>query len=234
LDSPSDEVARPFLLDVDAPARPAAPWAGAAALHVIAGLALVGIGLGSGPSAPPPPSQVMTVTLVEPPRTEPTSRAAPPLEDEPVAPPEAQPPARITVDVSPPASASPALPDFLRLEDGSAAMGAPSDAVRTALAQSLSCRSAAEGERAECPPGLDGYALAEAAGIGPRVFLDREGLAPYEGFNVAPMGPVAAVFTAEGSCGPGDIQTFRLIFRPRGAALSAADRQAGKLQKTWC
>lgn len=209
---PCDEVARPFLIDADAPARPVAPWAGAAGVHLVAGLALVGIGLGSPQPSPSPPIEVMTVTLVEPP---PPDASPPPVETpapaEQAGALQAAGRTEFAVDVAP--STLPfALPDYLRLEDPAAAIGAPSDLVRLALAQSLRCRSALEVESAECPPASDYVALADAGGLSPARFLDAE-LTPLPDGTIAfEVGPVAVSMTMYG---PG-ATPYVVTIKPRG------------------
>jgi hypothetical protein len=240
LDAPSDDVDRPFLLDAEAQARPAAPLAGALALHIAAGLALVGIESASAPPAPvAPPIDAMVVTLVEPTQSEQApfvestaeataAQAAATLSA----------PADFNVHVdTPSASPSPLAPlDYLRMEDPTATLGAPSEAVREALAQSLRCRPSSDEAPADCPAIQDRFAEAEAAGLAPRTFLDMASLAPYEGFNVVEAGPAAMVFTANAPGCASDIgaMPFRLVVRPRGHALTSADREFGRLMPTWC
>jgi hypothetical protein len=200
LDAPSDDVDRPFLLDAEAQARPAAPLAGALALHIAAGLALVGIESASAPPAPvAPPIDAMVVTLVEPTQSEQApfvestaeataAQAAATLSA----------PADFNVHVdTPSASPSPLAPlDYLRMEDSTATLGAPSEAVREALAQSLRCQGSFADDDAECRPASEYAAMADLRGVTVSLFLDGM-LAPQEGPPELWIGPVASTLSLE-------------------------------------
>jgi hypothetical protein len=180
----------------------------------------------------------MVVALVERPAPEAPRAATPsaPAAEQPAAeqtpeqasgaPPSA--PTSFAVQVGPTDSAPSRELDVLSAPNSTAIMQALPDSVRAAIEGALRCRVGAqvEGQQAGCPPSSErSYAQADAAGLGPRAFLDTAGLAPYEGFNVVEVGPVAMVFTMEG---PGAMP-YRVVIRPRGAALTSADRQAGHL-----
>lgn len=223
MDSPSGGgVSRPFLFFADAPSRtPKAPLAVAVAIHIAVAAGIFALGAATLRTATEPPApDVITVTLVTAQPAQPAAAAAIAPDDaaEPLEPPA---PTEFEIDL---ASAMPAplvLPDILRLEDPLASLGAPSDAVREALAASVRCQAAIDDPQDDCPTTSDEYvALAELHGMKPSLFLDGA-LAPREGPPALWTGPVATTLsmeTYEGLSGPVPVIMLRsrMTLPPRG------------------
>ncbi len=168
----------------------------------------------------------MTVTLVEQP-ARPSAPAATPDDAsaaEPAAPPTVE-PTVFEVELAAAAGTPLAIPDFLRLDDPLASLGAPSDALRKALERGMRCRSASEntlkGAPADCPSTSETYAaMADLRGLTSDLFLDAA-LAPREGPPELWIGPVASTISLESTetlsgSEPAIMLRSRMTLPPRG------------------